>query len=107
VVPPATLRVDLSLGLGADAEELDVAACELLSALRTLDVESAERAALGALVLEPGGGAQGPIANVLQCWLGRRCGRAVKLTVGADSIEICGGSPAYQRQLIETFLTAP
>jgi hypothetical protein len=30
----------------------------------------------------------------------------VKLTLGADSIEVTGGSAAYQRQMIEAFLAA-
>ena len=43
---------------------------------------------------------------MLQGWLARRSGRAIKLTLGDDSIEISGGSAAYQQQMIETFLSA-
>ena len=43
---------------------------------------------------------------MLQGWLARRSGRTVKLTLGADNIEISGGSARYQRELIETFLAA-
>jgi hypothetical protein len=117
----AALRVDLDLGPGADAEELDDAARDLLRELRELDVEAVERvregsapagtravevAALGSLVVTLGKAALGPVAGVLQSWLARRSGRTVKLTLGTDSIEISGGSAAYQRQLIETFLAA-
>jgi hypothetical protein len=118
---PLTLRLDLLLGQDAGAEEVDAAAGDLLRELRELDVESVERpsggpapdgsravelAALGALVIKLGGAAVGPVARVLQAWLARRSGRSVKLTLGADSIEISGGSARYQRELIEAFLTA-
>ena len=43
---------------------------------------------------------------MLQGWLARRSGRTIKLTLGGDSIEISGGSAAYQQQMSETFLTA-
>ena len=119
--PPLTLRLDLMLGEDAGAEELDAATAGLLRELRELDVDSVERpsggpapegsraievAALGALVVKLGGAAVGPLARVLQEWLARRSGRTVKLTLGADSIEISGGSARYQRELIETFLAA-
>jgi hypothetical protein len=115
------VQVDLGLGDGADAEELDEAARDLLRELRELDVESVERpsagpvppgaravevAALGTLVVKLGGAALGPVARVLQGWLSRRSNRSIKLTLGADSVEISGGSEAYQRQMIETFLAA-
>jgi hypothetical protein len=115
------LRVDLDLGPQADAEEVDRAVGDLLRELLELDVEAAERvpgrappegtrgvevAALGSLVVTLGRGALGAVAGVLQEWLSRRTGRTVKLTLGADSIEISGGSDAYQRRLIETFLAA-
>jgi len=116
-----TLRLDLMLGEDAAAEELDAAAADLQRELRELDVDSVERpaggpapagsravevAALGALVVKLGGAAVGPLARVLQDWLARRSGRTVKLTLGADSLEISGGSARYQRELIETFLAA-
>jgi hypothetical protein len=119
--PPVSLRIDLDLGSGADAEEVDAAAGDLLRELRELDVDAAGRApaapapegtrgaelaALGSLVVTLGRAAIGPLAGVLQAWLERRSGRSVKLTLGGDSIEITGGSAAYQRQLIETFLAA-
>ena len=63
-------------------------------------------AALGSLVLKVGGKAWGPVARVLGGWLSRRSGRTIKMTLGGDTIEISGGSDAYQRQMIETFLTA-
>ena len=43
---------------------------------------------------------------MLQGWLARRSGRSIKLTLGSDSVEITGGSAAYQQQMIETFLKA-
>ena len=117
----AALRLDLDLGPGAGVQELEDAAGDLLRELRELDVESVERvsagvpppgsraievAALGSFVVTHGKAAVGQLAGVLQTWLARRSGRAVKLTLGADSIEISGGSAGYQRQLIETFLAA-
>jgi hypothetical protein len=116
-----TVRLDLLLGEDAGAEEVDAATADLLRELRQLDVESVERpsggpapegsravevAALGALVVKLGGAAVAPLARALQDWLARRSGRSVKLTLGADSIEITGGSARYQRELIETFLAA-
>jgi hypothetical protein len=112
--------VDLGLGASADAEELDAATRDLLRELGELDVEVARAEAgpapegaraidvlaLGTLVLKVGAKAYGPVARVLQGWLSRRSGRSIKLTLGADSIEISGGSDAYQRQMIETFLAA-
>jgi Effector Associated Constant Component 1 len=118
---PLTLRVDLGLGADAGADEVDSATADLLRELRELDVESVERpsggpppegsravelAALGALVVKLGGAAVGPLAHVLQSWLARRSGRTIKLTLGADSLEISGGSAQYQRELIEMFLAA-
>jgi hypothetical protein len=112
--------VDLGLGAAADAEELDEATRDLLRELGELDVEVAraeggpapagaravEVMALGTLVLKVGAKAYEPVARVLQGWLSRRSGRSIKLTLGADSIEISGGSDTYQRQMIETFLAA-
>jgi hypothetical protein len=46
------------------------------------------------------------VARVLQGWLTRRSGRSIKLTLGGDSVEITGGSAAYQQQMIEMFLQA-
>jgi hypothetical protein len=112
--------VDLGLGASADAEELDQATRDLLRELGELDVEVsraeggpapdgarvADVLALGTLMLKVGAKAYGPVARVLQGWLSRRSGRSIKLTLGADSVEISGGSDAYQRQMIETFLAA-
>jgi hypothetical protein len=112
------IQLDLALD-GADAEELDAATRDLARELSELDVEisrpaseappgtrAIEVAALGSLVMKLGSGAVAPVARVLQGWLARRSGRTIKLTLGADSIEISGGSAAYQQQLIETFLKA-
>jgi hypothetical protein len=116
-----SLQLDLGLGEGADAEELDEATAALLRELRELEVDSAERVAggpapegaraievalLGSLVIKLGQAAVGPIARVLQDWLARRSGRTIKLTLGEDSIELSGGSAAFQREMIETFLRA-
>jgi hypothetical protein len=116
-----SLQLDLALGDDADAEELDAATSDLLRELRELDVDSAERATggpapagtraidvaiLGTIVIRLGKAAAGPLAKVLQDWLARRSGRAIKLTLGEDSIELTGGSAAFQREMIETFLRA-
>jgi hypothetical protein len=113
------LQLDLDLGAGAGAEELDEATRDLLRELAELDVEAVERPAgeppppgargaevqlLGTLLVTLGQGALGAVSAVLQGWLSRRAGRTVKLTLGSDSVEISGGSAAYQRELIETFL---
>src|SRR3954452_16541573 len=116
-----SLQLDLALGDDADAEELDAATTDLLRELRELDVDSAERAQggpapagaraldvaiLGTIVVKLGKAAAGPLAKVLQDWLARRSGRTIKLTLGEDSIELTGGSAAFQREMIETFLRA-
>ena len=116
------MEIDLQLGLGDDAsaEELDEATRDLLRELSELDVEVArpsagppppgaravEVAALGSLAVKVGAKAVGPVARVLQGWLARRSGRSIKLTLGSDSVEITGGSAAYQQQMIEMFLKA-
>jgi hypothetical protein len=113
------IQLDLALA-GADAEEVDEATRDLQRELSELDVEVSRRAAgdpppgtraievaaLGSLVMKVGSTAVGPVARVLQGWLARRSGRTIKLTLGGDSIEISGGSAAYQQQMIETFLRA-
>jgi hypothetical protein len=113
------LRLELGLD-GAGAEELDEATLALARELAELDVEverpsagaapdgsrAIEVAALGSLVVKLGTGAVAPVARALQAWLARRSGRTIKLTLGEDSLEISGGSAAYQQQLIETFLKA-
>jgi hypothetical protein len=111
------IQLDLALA-GADSEELDEATRSLQRELSELvDVErpaaeappgarAVEVAALGSLVMKVGSAAVGPVARVLQGWLARRSGRTIKLTLGGDSIEISGGSAAYQQQMIETFLSA-
>jgi hypothetical protein len=111
------IQLDLALE-GADSEELDEATRSLQRELSELvDVErpageappgtrAVEVAALGSLVLKLGSSAVAPVARVLQGWLARRSGRTIKLTLGGDSIEISGGSAAYQQQMIETFLSA-
>ena len=112
------IQLDLALA-GADAEELDEATRDLQRELDELvDVSrpaaseppegarAVEVAALGSLVLKLGSSAVAPVARVLQGWLARRSGRTIKLTLGTDSIEISGGSAAYQQQMIETFLSA-
>jgi hypothetical protein len=121
VAEELTLRLDLALDGDAGAEELDAATRDLLGELRALDVDSAERASggpapegaravevalLGSLVVKLGQAAVGPVARVLQDWLARRSGRTIKLTLGEDSIELSGGSAAFQREMIETFLRA-
>jgi Effector Associated Constant Component 1 len=112
----AARRLDFDLGPGAGGEELEDAAGDLL---REDDVESVERvyagappsgsravelAALASLVVTLGKAAVGPLAGVLQTWPARRSGRTVKLTLGADSLEISCGSVGYRPQVIETCL---
>jgi hypothetical protein len=121
VAEDLTLRLDLALGGDAGAEELDAATADLLRELRDLEIDSAERvsggpapdgsraldvALLGSIALRLGRSAVGPLARVLQDWLARRSGRTIKLTLGEDSIELSGGSAAFQREMIETFLRA-
>jgi hypothetical protein len=115
------LTLQIGLGDDAGADELDEATAGLLRELRDLDVDSAERPAggpppegaravevaiLGTIVLKLGRAAVGPLAKVLHDWLSRRSQRTIKLTLGEDSIELTGGSAAFQRELIETFLRA-
>jgi hypothetical protein len=114
------IQVDVGLGGDASAEELDDATRSLQRELAELDVEvgrpsagppppgarAVDVAALGSLAIKLGSSALTPFARVLHGWLARRSGRTIKLTLGADSIEISGGPAAYQQQLIETFLRA-
>ena len=109
----------LELRFGLGAEGLDEATRDLQRELSELDIEvsrptseappgtrAVEVAALGSLVVKAGSAALAPVARVLQGWLARRSGRTIKLTLGSDSIEISGGSAAYQQEMIETFLRA-
>jgi len=46
----------------------------------------------------------GAVVRVVMGWLGRRPGRAVKLEIAGDSIEVTDPSSEDQRRLIEAFL---
>nr|WP_272954827.1 hypothetical protein [Kribbella shirazensis] len=87
---------------------------ELQGEFETRDVLAAapagakgDAAAVGAVAVALGGaGGMVPLLiSILRDWLGRRTsGQRVKLTVGADSIEVEAASAEEQRELIEAFL---
>src|SRR3954464_16093440 len=93
-----------------DAAELEDAAVEAVERVSAgaaaVGSRAIEVAALGSFVVTFGQAAVGQLAGVRQGWLARRSGRTVKLTLGAGSIEISGGSASYGCQMIETLLAA-
>ena len=104
----AALRLDLDLGPGMDAAELEdaaVGAVERVSAgAAAVGSRAIEVAALGSFVIMFEQAVVGQLAGVRQG--SRRSGRTVKLTPSAGSIEISGGSASYRCQMIETFQAA-
>jgi hypothetical protein len=106
----AALRLDLDLGPGMDAAELEDAAVEAVERVSaggaSVGSRAIEVAALGSFVIMFGQAAVGRLAGVRQGLPARRSGRTVKLTPSAGSIEISGGSASYRCQMIETFHAA-
>jgi hypothetical protein len=116
------LRLQLSEE-GADAERLAVLTGYLRAELLRLDVEDVRAlpagepppgarafgaATVGALLIALGQSAQGlrSVVSVIRDWLrrGEGVGRAVRLELGGDALELAQASPADQERLIELFV---
>jgi hypothetical protein len=117
---PVAIGLQLSLGEGSGAGELDEATRLLLDELRGLDVASVVAvgkgkspaaskgfglAEVGGLVVElVGGKAFGNVITALKAWMGRDAGRNVKLVIGGNSIEVSNISKEQQARLIEMYV---
>jgi hypothetical protein len=116
---PSQVRVQVSLGSGADAGEVEQQTLQLRDELLELDVDDvrqpqgesapegtrgAEMALLGTLVVTAGTEAVGAIVRTVASWLSRARGRSVRVELGEDSIELTDVSRADQRRLLEAFL---
>jgi hypothetical protein len=113
------LRLEVGVEPDADAAELDEAAAQLRRELLGLNVDAvkrlpgeapppgtraAEATLLGGLVVDVGREAIGAVVRTIQAWVARRSSRSVKVTLGADSIELTNVSGEDQHRLIEAFL---
>jgi hypothetical protein len=116
------LRLQLSEE-GADAERLAALTGYLRSELLQLDVEDVkplpagepppgargfDAATVGALMIALGQSAEGlrSVVSVIKGWLRRSdgAGRAVRLEIGGDALELSQASTADQERLIELFV---
>lgn len=112
------LRLEVGMDLDADVAELDAAARQLREELLVLDVDAVERpagaapegaraaelAVAGALVVHVGQATISAVVRIIERWVARRSGRSVKVTLGADSIELTNAGRDVQQRLIEAFL---
>ena len=117
------LRLQLSEE-GADAERLAVLTGYLRAELLQLDVEDvralpagepppgargSDAATVGALLIALGQSAEGLrlVVSVVRGWLrrGEGKGRAVRLELGGDALELSQASTADQERLIELFVS--
>jgi hypothetical protein len=114
-----SLKVELSAGDEAGAEEQDELTHALREELLELDVQDVERPvgavapdgarageviALSTLLVTLGQGALGIVTSAIGRWVDRRGGRSVTLELDGDRIELGGVSEEDQRRLIETFV---
>jgi hypothetical protein len=113
-----SLKIELSAGDDAGAEEQDEFTRALREELLQLDVDAVERpagvapegargadaVALGTLLVTLGQGALGIVSSAIGRWVARRAGRSVTLELDGDRIELAGVSEEDQRRLIETFV---
>ncbi len=115
----AQLAVQIGLGAGSDASDLDSAALQLRRELMQLDVDDVRRRSampppegargadatlLGALIVSASAGALPAVVSAIAAWLRRRPGRTVTLSIGGDRIEVRGVSADMERELIDAFL---
>ena len=113
------LRIDLGLGEAADVRELDALTRAVREQLLELDVASVRAAEsetasaskglgltdAGKLFVEfVGEGPLGPVVAFIRQWIARDAGRTARLTIGEDSIELKGLSPAQQQQLLDAWV---
>jgi len=117
---PATLGIQVDLGLDADAEEVAEATLELRRELLDLDVDSVELraggqpppgtrgvelAALGALLVSvTQSQLLAPVLAAIRSWLGGSPQRSIKLELEGDTLELTGISSAEQRRLVDEWL---
>jgi hypothetical protein len=113
------VRVQLDLGNGAEAAELEEDTLRLREELLELGVADVHRpspaaapegakgidaAVLGSLVISAGQEAVAAIVRAVASFVTRGTSRSVKLQLGDDVIELSGASRADQERLIEAFL---
>jgi hypothetical protein len=117
---PATLGIQVDLGLDADAEEVAEATLELRRELLDLDVDSVdlptagqpppgtrgvELAALGALLVSvTQSQLLAPVLAAVRSWLGGSPQRSIKLELEGDTLELTGISSTEQRRLVDEWL---
>ena len=117
---PATLGIRVTVGPGADAEDVAEATLQLRRELLDLDVDAVELpsagepppgsravelAALGALVVTV---AQSQllasVVAAVRSWLASSPRRSIKLELGGDVLELAGVSSDEQRRLTDEWL---
>ena len=117
---PATLGIQVDLGLDADAEEVAEATLRLRRELLDLDVDSVdlpaggqsppgtrgvELAALGALLVSVTRSQPlAPVLAAIRSWLGGSPQRSIKLELEGDTLELTGISSTEQRRLVDEWL---
>lgn len=117
---PVTLGIQVSVGPGADAEEVAGATLQLRRELLDLDVDAVEPqragepppgtravdlAALGGLIVTIAQSALLPdVLAAVRSWLSRSQSRSIKLELGDDVLELTGVSSAEQRRLADEWL---
>jgi len=117
---PATLGIQVAVGLDADAEEVAEATLQLRRELLDLDVEAVELAragepppgtravelaALGALVVTVAQSPLlGPVVAAVRSWLAGAQQRSIKLELDGDVLELSGLSSKEQQRLVDEWL---
>lgn len=114
------MRVELDVGAGAEAADLEEDTLRLREELLELDIADIERpeahrvpegakgidaALLGTLIVTTGQEAVGAIVRAIASFVARSAHRSVKLQLGEDVIELTDASRGDQQRLIETFLS--
>jgi hypothetical protein len=118
--PPAKLGISVTIGPGADADDVAEATLQLRRELLDLDVEAVELprageappgsravdvAALGTLAVTL---AQSPllasVVAAVRSWLAVSRQRSIKLELGGDVLELAGVSSDEQRRLTDEWL---
>ena len=117
---PATLGVQVAVGLDGDAEEVARATLQLRRELLDLDVDVVEAvgagepppgaravdiAALGALVVNIADPQLlAAVVSAVRSWLAASSRRSIKLQLGGDALELTGVSSKEQRRLADEWL---
>jgi len=113
------LAVQIELDPGADAAELEEHTLQLRSELRELDVDDVERrstsalpegakgvdaALVGTLIITAGREAISAVVRTVAGWVSRSGGRAVKIQLGDDVLELSNASREEQRRVVDAFV---